>query len=114
MAKTDEAGNTILDGYINISNITCVSKARLGNLVSTLTPGELKQVDKSIAQSLDLIRHYAGIKSRLDDKLNYIEKLKAERNLAQDNLKCMLDLLDATDIENAKIKIERLKKDIDN
>lgn len=65
-------GVLLLDGYANISNILCVSKARLENYITTLSTVEIKQIDKAIAISLDLMQYYAKLNKNLEDKLKYI------------------------------------------
>ncbi|WP_289183449.1 hypothetical protein [uncultured Dubosiella sp.] len=41
---TDAAGNVVLDGQANSSNIMCVSKARLGNLIGSLPSQDMKEI----------------------------------------------------------------------
>jgi len=72
----NEDGSILLDGYVNTTNILCVSKARLENYITTLTTTEMKQIDIAIAVSLDLMHYYAKLKKNLEDKMNYIEKIK--------------------------------------
>lgn len=74
--KLDSSGNIILDGNVLLGNIVCVSKSRLGDFVTTLSPNEMNDVDKAIAISLDVKRHYDTLNNMYNDKLNYIEKLK--------------------------------------
>ena len=40
----------------------------------------------SLAKTLDLMKYYADIKSKYEDKLQYIETIKKARNTAQDEL----------------------------
>lgn len=76
-----------LDGQANASNIMCVSKARLGEYICDLPSSDMKAIDESLAKTMDLMRYYANISQKLTDKLEYIAKIKAERNDAQDTLK---------------------------
>lgn len=82
----DQSGQIILDGQANASNLMCVSKARLGNLVCVLSNADMKQIDEAIAKATDLMGYYADISNKLSDKLAYISRLKTERNQAQDEL----------------------------
>lgn len=38
------------------------------------------------------MQHYAKIRKKLEDKLNYIKKIKLERNLAQDQINELLNV----------------------
>lgn len=84
--KHDPNGNKILDGQANTSNVICVSKARLGNYICDLSNDDLKNVERALARSIDLIQHYSSLEHKLEDKLKYIERIKNERNTAQDKL----------------------------
>ena len=106
--QVDSNGNTILDGQANASNIFCVSKARLGNLVCTLTPADMRKVDEAVAKSIELMPYYADLTQKLNDKLAYIERIKADRNSAQDKLKEISAVLDTE--ENLETAIEAIKK----
>lgn len=108
----DNTGILILDGQANTSNLICVSKARLGDPICTLPNSDMKKIDEALAKSVDLMGYYADLKSKLDDKLNYIEIIKQQRNEAQDKIAEVVALLD-TD-ENDEQTIEKIKKIIDN
>lgn len=79
VAKVDASGNVILDGNVLLGNITCVSKARLGDYVTDLTPNEMKAVDKAISISLNVNHYYQTLQNDYNDKLQYIEKLRESR-----------------------------------
>lgn len=76
--KFDANGNLILDGNVLLGNIVCVSKARLGEFIDSLSKDEMKRVDEAIALSLDVKHYYVTVKNMLDDKLVYVDKLKAK------------------------------------
>ena len=84
--KKDSSGKLILDGNVLLGNITCVSKARLGDYIADLSTAEMKSVDKAISLSLDINHHYQTLQNMYDDKLQYIEKLKSNRSLLQADL----------------------------
>ena len=84
--KYNTSGEVILDGNVLLGNIVCVSKARLGDLVAKLEPSEMDDVDEAIAISMDIKRHYDKLKNIHDDKLVYIEKLKAKINNLEEEL----------------------------
>lgn len=100
--KCNSDGSILLDGYINVSNMQCVSKSRLENYITVLSKEEMKEVDEAIAVSLDLMHYYAKVKSSLEDKINYIQKIKLERNEAQDQIKELLKLSNTTNFDELK------------
>lgn len=84
--KKDSLGRLILDGNVLLGNITCVSKARLGDYITTLSADEMKSVDKAISISLDTNHYYQTLQNMYSDKLQYIEKLKNNRSNLQSDL----------------------------
>ena len=84
--KVDSSGKVILDGNVLLGNITCVSKARLGDYVTDLTPHEMKAVDKAISISLNINHYYQTLQNDYSDKLQYIEKLRESRSKLQSDL----------------------------
>ena len=92
--KKDSFGKLILDGNVLLGNITCVSKARLGDYITDLTVDEMKLVDKAISVSLDINHHYQTLQNIYDDKLQYIEKLKKGRAMFQADLDAMQHRID--------------------
>lgn len=84
--KVDSSGKVILDGNVLLGNITCVSKARLGNYITDLTANEMRAVDKAISISMNINHHYQTLQNMYDDKLQYIEKLKKSRLKLQSDL----------------------------
>ena len=93
--KTDSTGKVILDGNVLLGNITCVSKARLGNYITDLTADEMKAVDKAISLSLDINHYYQTLQNMYNDKLEYIDKLKKNRSAMETELNNKQEQLDA-------------------
>lgn len=112
--QMDAAGNVILDGQANASNIMCVSKARLGNFVCTLPVSDMKSIDEAIAKTIGLMGYYADLTLKLNDKLSYIDRIKGERNKAQDELAKIRDELGVPGDESLFDYILEMKKTIDN
>lgn len=108
----NDDGNILLDGYANVSNILCVSKARLENYITTLSTTEMKQIDIAIAISLDLMHYYAKLNGNLEDKLKYIQKIKNERNLAQDQLKDLLDISGYNNFQELKKFLKKYRQSV--
>jgi mRNA interferase MazF len=84
--KYSNSGEVILDGNVLLANIVCVSKARLGDFVAKLDPLDMKAIDKAIAISLDVKKHYDKLENVLKDKLVYIDKLKEKIKVLEDKL----------------------------
>lgn len=74
--REDEENNVILDGYANVSNLMCVSKARLGSYITTISKEEMKKIDIELFAILDLFDYYKQFERQLKDKDMYILKLK--------------------------------------
>lgn len=108
---TDESGNVILDGYTDASHIVCVSKARLGDLIATLPPAQMKMIDKSIAIALDLMKYYDNETEKYKKLVGYSNKLKEERNAAQDKLERIKAEIAAQGFDEKNT--EKLKKLLD-
>ena len=111
---TDTTGNVILDGQANASNMMCVSKARLGDFVGSLSKADMKKIDEAISKTVDLIGYYSDLTKRLNDKLEYIFKIKEERNKAQDELEELRKTLELSQDESLKEHIVKMKNAIDN
>lgn len=111
--QMDSSGNIILDGQANASNMMCVSKARLGDLVCALPASDMKLIDEAIARTVDLMGYYADITQKLNDKLNYIARLKTDRNNAQDELAEIRKELGLAKDEPLLNRISEMKKTID-
>ena len=111
--QTDASGNIILDGQANTSNMMCVSKARLGDLVGSLPKTDMKKIDEAIAKTVGLMGYYSDLNKRLDDKLQYISKIKEERNKAQDELAELRKILELPDDISLTEHITKIKINID-
>ena len=111
--QLDSAGNVILDGQANTSNLMCVSKARLGNYICNLPNTDMIKIEEALARTIDLMKHYAKIERRLEDKLLFIAKLKKERNDAQDELALIRKELGIDDNASIVAEIKRLQASLD-
>lgn len=89
--QLDASGNVNLEGHVLLGNIVCVSKARIGDRITKLTPQEMDNIDRAVAISLDIKRHYDRLNNIHKDKLEYIEKLKNK----VDRLECEISERDA-------------------
>lgn len=119
--KKDSSGKVILDGNVLLGNITCVSKARLGDYITDLTPTEMKAVDEAISLSLDINHYYETLQNMYNDKLDYINKLNNARSTLKadltskqqqiDELQKLLDDFQFTDINSLRNFLENSRKD---
>lgn len=119
--KTDSSGKVILDGNVLLGNITCISKARLGDYITNLTADEMKTVDKAISLSLDTNHYYQTLRNMYNDKLQYIEKLKNSRATLQadletkqqciDEFQKLLDDYHFSDVKSLAIFLEKSQKE---
>lgn len=97
ITQTASNGDTIIDGQANASNMMCVSKSRIGKYICKLSSKDMKEVDIAIARTLSLMSYYSDINNKLGDKLSYIERIKKQRNDAQDELKLLKENNSSTD-----------------
>ena len=106
---TDETGGVVLDGQADTADIICVSKARLGDLITTLSAAQMKEIDKGIAISLNLLHYYSNEAAKYEKLTQYVAKVKAERNKAQDTLEQLKNLISQEGFdENNQEKIKDL------
>ncbi len=103
----NEDGSILVDGYVNLSHIQTVSKARLGDYITKLSNADIKKVNLSIYDTTGLMAEVKENERKLNDKLSYIEKLKIERNKAQDDLNIVFKL---TNTENINEFIDFIHK----
>lgn len=90
---TDGSGKVILDGQADTADIICVSKARLGDLIATLSAAQMKDIDRSISISLDLIHYHTDEVDKYDRLTQYVAQVKADRNKAQDTLEQLKEIV---------------------
>lgn len=92
-AYYSDGGDLILDGQVNVSNIVCVSKSRLGDFIADLDNSEIKNIEIAIATQLGIYGKYKSLKDKINSKDEYIKRLKEQRNDAQDELEAIRKML---------------------
>lgn len=96
--QKDANNNIILSGNVLLGNVITVSKARLGDEITELPKDEMKKIDIAIAKSLDIFWRYERMQKSLnnliDDKQNYINKLKMINRGLQDKINEMQEEID--------------------
>lgn len=106
---TDSNGNVILDGQADTADIVCVSKARLGDQIATLSSVQMRDIDKSIAISLELIHYYTDEKDKYTKLSQYATQVKEDRNKAQDLLEQLKDIVASNGFsDESQEKIKKL------
>lgn len=86
VSVADEQGNILLDGQVNTSNVLCVSKARLADFICALPGAKMREIDRSLAISLELMKYFQGEAEKYEKLKQYTERVKGQRNQAQDQL----------------------------
>lgn len=105
---SDQNSKIILTGQANTSNIVCVSKARLKDKICDLSAIDMKKIDESIAISLSLIHYHKSEVDKYEKLSKYNDKVKNDRNIAQDKLKMIQETvlkLNSENIDNIKNNI---------
>jgi len=78
-----------------------------------LSRTDMKLVDSTIAKAIGLMKQYTDLHKRLNDKLDYIERLKIERNSAQDELAEIRKFLEISEDDSIINIIKSMKKSLD-
>ena len=111
--QTGSNGEIILDGQANASNMMCISKARLGNYICTLSTEDMKGIDEAVAKTLALMKYYAELSKKIESRDAYISKIKVERNKAQDELAEIRDVLNIQAEDSIKESIKKIVNNLD-
>ena len=111
--KKDSSGKVILDGNVLLGNIVCVSKGRLGELITKLDDNEMKKVDEAIAISLGIKYYYDKLFNIYNDKLDYIKKLKDKENYIIEDLNEINNLKKKLGVSNTKELVEKINLMLD-
>lgn len=61
-----------------LANTVCVSKARLGDYIDTLSKDDMSKLNYSLMIAVGVYPLYIKKANELADKLSYIEKLKSK------------------------------------
>lgn len=105
--------NSPIKGYVLLGNIVTISKARLGDMICTLdAKTEMPGIEQALHNAVGTAPNVEALKTKLADKEQFLEKVKKDRNKAQDNLKSVkkhLNLPNDAEIEAIFLEIKKLK-----
>lgn len=63
---------------------------------------EMKKIDEALAKTVDVMKYYADVSKKLANRKSYIERIKNERNQAQDELTELRKILNIDDTISLK------------
>lgn len=84
--QANSSGKLILDGNVLLGNITCVSKARLGDFITKLSKDEMLTIDETIAKSLGILHHYKSLQNMYNDQAQHLQKVQSQNTILKTNL----------------------------
>lgn len=105
--KYDQNGNTILDGKVNVSNLMCVSKARLGKKITKLTSSEMKEIEKRLIAQMDINCYINYLKKQIKKKDEFISKVKEQNKQSSEFIG---DLMEIVGTDSKEELLEKVKK----
>ncbi|MCM1082066.1 MAG: type II toxin-antitoxin system PemK/MazF family toxin [Clostridium sp.] len=112
--RYDENGELILDGKINVSNLMCVSKARLGNKVGELDTDEIKNLNNALYYHLSLDMYVKQLENTIKQKDKYISELKEKRKIDNEFLNNLKRISQKYNKEDILKYLKYFEKLIDN
>lgn len=104
----DDDGKVLLDGKADVASVTCVSKARFTDLITTLSAAQMREIDRGLSISLDLSKYYTAKANDLDLANQHIEQLKAERDFFQNLLNQIQNIVAEDNAEQVQEQIKKL------
>lgn len=104
----DKGNNTLLDGKVNITGITCVSKARLTDSVidGRLNNQVMEQIDIAIMRQLNIIAMYNDMEKKCDSQNKKIKKLFAKNAERKEQLQYIYDYFGVDNFKDLKNLLE--------
>lgn len=103
----------LLTGNILLGNIVTVSKARLGDLVSTIPSHEMEEVDRKLMTSVGLFAKFKDLSDRLEKDKKFITRINNENFKRKDLLEGIRSKLKIENDDEILSEIEKLIK-VDN
>ena len=101
--KHDSNGNVILDGYINVTEMRSIDKARIGDYICDIEKDEIKAADKAVAQNLDIIKYYVTMENKYNDKVKHADMLSV----------LLSEIRQTLGVQNNSEIMDKLKKALD-
>ena len=112
--RYQENGEVLLDGAINVSNLMCVCKSRLGDRIDELYDEEIKDLNNILYQHLSIDAYVKVLEKRIEGKDKYIEQLKEKRKKEVDFVERLKTLCGAKNKKQIIEFIENLLQTEDN
>lgn len=106
--KFDENGKTILDGKVNVSNLMCVSKARLGKKITKLVPSEMKAIEKRLIEQMDIKSYITHLKKQISKKDEFISKIKGQNKQSSELIGELMEIVGTDSKEELLEKVKKL------
>ena len=104
----DDDGKVLLDGKADIASVTCVSKARFTDQITTLSAAQMREIDRGLSISLGLSKYYTAKVNDLSLANQHIEQLKAERDFSQNLLTQIQNIVAEDNVEQVQEQIKKL------
>lgn len=101
-------GELILNGKVNISNVACVSKARLGDPICNLNKDEIENINNALIRQFDLSDLCFEYKNKYTKSKKYIDKINKESNDMKNKLQDILNLVMSEQENEMLIKIKQI------
>lgn len=112
--RYDKNGDILLDGAINVSNLMCVCKSRLGDRIDVLDKDEIKDLNNILYQHLSIDEYIKVLEKRIKSKDKYIEQLKEKRKQDVEFTEHLKALCNANNKKQVIEFIENLLQSEDN
>lgn len=106
ITRQANSNRTIIEGYVNISQVKCISKGRLKDQICVLPAQDMQAIDQQLASIMGLYTYVLDAKKKLatavkraEDKETKIKELRSclsliKQNISGNNRQAILDWID--------------------
>lgn len=92
----------IIEGYADVAQIKCVSKARLHQHICTLPSGDMKNIDKQLATITDLYDYYLKNEKKLQTAIKRADDKESKIKVLRKYLQNIADVVDGNSAEKVR------------